>query len=66
MTVAWLRAFAATEIRDEVLEDTAERTIYSTFAAASSPGTGRCCWASASWARVRSRKNGHYAFSADG
>ncbi|KAK7987054.1 aldehyde dehydrogenase-like protein [Apiospora saccharicola] len=31
MTLTWLRAFATMEIRDEVLEDTAERTVYSTF-----------------------------------
>ncbi|KAK8121746.1 hypothetical protein PG984_010416, partial [Apiospora sp. TS-2023a] len=31
MALTWLRAFATMEIRDEVLEDTAERTVCSTF-----------------------------------
>ncbi|KAK8075739.1 hypothetical protein PG997_010402 [Apiospora hydei] len=31
LTLTWLRAFATMEIRDEALEDTAERTIYATF-----------------------------------
>ncbi|KAK7961696.1 aldehyde dehydrogenase [Apiospora aurea] len=31
LTLTWLRAFATMEIRDEVLEDTEERTIYATF-----------------------------------
>ncbi|KAK8017002.1 aldehyde dehydrogenase-like protein, partial [Apiospora rasikravindrae] len=31
LTLIWLRAFATMEIKDEVLEDTEERTIYATF-----------------------------------
>ncbi|KAF3805683.1 putative aldehyde dehydrogenase FUS7 [Colletotrichum gloeosporioides] len=31
MTIAWLRAFATMEVKDEVLEDNDEKTIYSTF-----------------------------------
>lgn len=31
MTLQWLRAFATMEVKDEVVEDTDERTIYSTF-----------------------------------
>ncbi|KAF6815191.1 putative aldehyde dehydrogenase [Colletotrichum sojae] len=31
MTITWLRAFATMEIKDEVIEDTDERTIYSTY-----------------------------------
>lgn len=31
MALAWLRAFAAMELRDEVLEDTDDRTVYATF-----------------------------------
>ncbi|KAF2738393.1 aldehyde dehydrogenase-like protein [Polyplosphaeria fusca] len=31
MTVQWLRAFATMQIKDEVLEDTEERTIYQTY-----------------------------------
>lgn len=31
MTIQWLRAFATMEVKDEILEDSDERTIYRTF-----------------------------------